>query len=491
MTKAINLIFPHQLFSESALLNNGFECILVEEFLFFKQFPFHQQKIAFHRATLKAYENFLTQKGIQVRYIEAIDPRSKIEFLLKELAEQDVTEIHVIDPVDDWLLQKLTKVPPSLRLHRYESPNFINDTQDLQKFFRKDKSFFFQTTFYKGERKRLNILMQGADPQGGQWTFDADNRKKYPKDRAIPSISILPENPLWEEAIIYTRTHFSDHYGYLGKERYFPINAQEAEKWLNVFLQQHFADFGPYEDAIVSQESYLHHSVLSPLINVGLLNPKKVVNALLLHAKKHDIPLQSTEGIIRQLIGWREFIRGMYLAKGRYARSKNFWGFQRKIPPSFYDGTTGIFPVDQTIKKVLKTGYCHHIERLMVLGNFMLLCEFDPDEVYRWFMEMFIDAYDWVMVPNVYGMSQFADGGTFATKPYISGSNYLRKMSDYPKGDWEKIWDGLFWNFMDKQSAFFSSNPRLVMLVRSWEKMDPAKKETHLKTAQKFLATLD
>ena len=140
---------------------------------------------------------------------------------------------------------------------------------------------------------------------------------------------------------------------------------------------------------------------------------------------------------------------------------------------------------------MLETGYCHHIERLMVLGNFMLLCQFDPDEVYRWFMELFIDAYDWVMVPNVYGMSQFADGGTFATKPYISGSNYLRKMSNYPKGEWVTVWDGLFWNFMDQERDFFLSNPRLSMLVRNFDKMSPEKKEGHLQTAAKFLDSLD
>jgi len=181
----------------------------------------------------------------------------------------------------------------------------------------------------------------------------------------------------------------------------------------------------------------------------------------------------------------------MYEAKGSFSRTKNFWGFERKIPASFYDGTTGIVPVDETIKQVLKTGYCHHIERLMVLGNFMLLCEFDPDEVYRWFMELFIDAYDWVMVPNVYGMSQFADGGLFATKPYISGSNYLMKMSDHKKGDWQPAWDGLFWRFMHVNRDFFLKNPRLGMLVRTFDKMSDEKQQNHLQNAEDFLETLD
>jgi deoxyribodipyrimidine photolyase-related protein len=180
----------------------------------------------------------------------------------------------------------------------------------------------------------------------------------------------------------------------------------------------------------------------------------------------------------------------VYEQAGRKQRTSNFWNFKRKIPSSFYDGTTGIIPIDITIKKVLKTGYCHHIERLMVLGNFMLLCEFDPDEVYKWFMEMFIDAYDWVMVPNVYGMTQFADGGLMTTKPYISGSNYLMKMSDYEKGAWQKIWDALFWRFMHVHRDFFGTNPRLGMLVKTFDKMSEEKRNAHLETASTYLNSL-
>ena len=180
----------------------------------------------------------------------------------------------------------------------------------------------------------------------------------------------------------------------------------------------------------------------------------------------------------------------MYEARGSQQRTTNYWGFTRKIPHSFWDGTTGIEPIDSTIRKVLSTGYCHHIERLMVLGNFMLLCEFDPDEVYRWFMEMFIDAYDWVMVPNVYGMSQFADGGLMTTKPYISGSNYVMKMSDYRKGEWQAVWDGLFWRFMHVHRDYFTANPRLGMLVRSFDKMPSEKRRRHCDIADEYLSSL-
>jgi deoxyribodipyrimidine photolyase-related protein len=223
------------------------------------------------------------------------------------------------------------------------------------------------------------------------------------------------------------------------------------------------------------------------MLNVGLITPQEIIKKSLAFAKQENVPINSLEGFVRQIIGWREFIRGMYESKGTEERTRNFWGFDRKIPASFYEGTTGIEPIDTTIKKVLQTGYCHHIERLMILGNFMVLCEFSPDEVYRWFMELFIDSYDWVMVPNVYGMSQFADGGLMATKPYISGSNYVMKMSNYKKGDWQLIWDALFWRFMNVNRDFFTINPRLGMLVGTYDSMPIKKQELLMGTATRYL----
>jgi deoxyribodipyrimidine photolyase-related protein len=224
---------------------------------------------------------------------------------------------------------------------------------------------------------------------------------------------------------------------------------------------------------------------------VGLLTPDFVIDEAMAFASHNDIPLNSLEGFVRQIVGWREFIRAVYELKGTEERTKNYWKFKRKIPASFWNGTTEIEPIDLTIKKVLETGYCHHIERLMVLGNFMLLCEFDPDEVYRWFMELFIDAYDWVMVPNVYGMSQFADGGLMASKPYISGSSYVLKMSHYKKGDWCDTWDALFWEFMNKQRAFFSSNPRLGMLLKTYDKMSEEKRNNYKEVVAAFNAKME
>ena len=257
-------------------------------------------------------------------------------------------------------------------------------------------------------------------------------------------------------------------------------------------MKNRLDNFGKYEDAIVENELILNHSLLSPLMNVGLISPNHVINKAISYTKKNNIPLNSIEGFVRQIIGWREFIRGIYVSKGSEERTKNFWGFSKKIPNSFYTGETGITPIDSVIKKINDYAYCHHIERLMVLGNFMLLCEFDPDDVYKWFMEMFIDSYDWVMVPNVYGMSQFSDGGLMSTKPYISSSNYLFKMSNYNKKDkWIKIWDSLFWRFMDLHRTFFIKNPRMRMLVNTYDKMQNEKKTEMRIIAEKYLKSLE
>ncbi|WP_430908899.1 cryptochrome/photolyase family protein [Maribacter sp. 2-571] len=494
MTDApVNIIFPHQLFKEHPLIGNGYPIYLVEEYLYFKQYPFHKQKIAYHRATMKCFEAVLRQKKQNPVYVEAVDAISDIRKLVPHLKDQGFTEIHYADPMDYWLEKRLTEGcgQTGIKAERHNAPMWLNTREELSGFFKKDKKKFFQTSFYKNERLKRNLLIDSeGKPEGGKWTFDTENRKKYPAKKVPPHIQYPDTNGYYEEAKQYVGEHFGEHYGTLTEQQLYPNDYEGAQTWFNNFLETRFMEFGTYEDAIVASETILNHSVLTPMLNVGLLTPSEVISKSVAYAEKNGVPINATEGFVRQIIGWREFIRGVYLVKGREERLRHFWGFTKKIPRSFYDGTTGIFPIDDTIKKVLKTGYCHHIERLMVLGNFMVLCEFDPDAVYQWFMELFIDAYDWVMVPNVYGMSQYADGGLMSTKPYISGSNYLMKMSNYPKGEWQEIWDGLFWRFMHTHRDFFLKNPRLGMLVRTYDKMSDEKKQGHLQRAETYLKTL-
>ena len=493
MSLGVTIIFPHQLFKQHPAIQKNRKVYLIEEWLYFKQYNFHQQKIVLHRASMKFYEHWLQQQGYEVTYIESPTQQSDCSMLIEGMASQKITDIHVVDVVDNWLTKRLQDAcqKNNITLQVYETPNFINTKKNTDSYFNTKKTYF-QTDFYTWQRKQRSILLESdGKPIGGKWTYDAENRAKFPKKEKAPTLVFPKENQYIKEAKQYVQQHFGNNYGAVTNEHLFVVTFDEAEKWLDDFLKTRFEKFGIYEDAIVAKENVLHHSVLSPMLNIGLLSPMQIIDKAIDCSRQMNIPLNSLEGFIRQIMGWREFIRIIYEREGTKQRTTNYWKFTRKIPASFWTGETGIAPIDITIKKTLKTGYCHHIERLMVLGNFMLLCEFDPDEVHRWFMEMFIDAYDWVMVPNVYGMTQFADGGLMTTKPYISGSNYLMKMSDYDKGDWQATWDGLFWRFMHEHRDFFLSNPRLGMLVHMFDKMPAEKQQTHLKNASQFLTSLD
>ena len=498
--KEVTIIFPHQLFKQHPAVSDKRAVYLVEETLFFNQYNFHQQKMILHRATMKAYGTFLSEKKLVVHYIEAIDKLSDVSLLLQQLHKEKVTAIHIADVADDWLRTRIKKscAGCSIKVVEYTTPNFLNTMDNVKAFFDK-KSTYFQTDFYVAQRRQRKLLTDAnGQPTGGRWSFDADNRLKFPKTAKVPVVTAATGNSYLKEAKKYVAENYGTNYGEPDNFIY-PVTFEGAEKWLDEFLSTRFEKFGIYEDAMVAEEHYLHHAVLTPMLNIGLLCPQQIIDKALTAAVKYKVPLNSLEGFIRQIMGWREFVRIVYEREGSRQRTKNYWGFTRKIPAAFWKGSTGIIPVDKVIQKVLRTGYSHHIERLMVMGNFMLLCEFDPNEVYRWFMEMYVDAYDWVMVPNVYGMTQFADGGLMTTKPYISGSNYLLKMSDYKKAvsgtdpaeSWTAIWDGLFWRFMHVHRDFFLKNPRLGMLIKTFDKMPAAKRDQHLEVAEKYLAALD
>jgi deoxyribodipyrimidine photolyase-related protein len=467
MSSVASIVFPHQLFREHPAVMPGRIVYLVEEWLFFHQYRFHQQKLLLHRSTMRMYADYLIQQGYELRYIPATSADCDVRKLLGSIASEGIGELHYADVVDDWLQQRLVAgaAEQGMKLREYASPNFLESPADIADFFDRRKSYK-QTDFYVDRRKHHQILLDPAGkPVGGQWTYDVENRLKFPKDRSAPVVKLPGLNDYVREAQAYISQNFGDNYGSVQQPfaaGFYPTTYAEADAWLEDFLTVRFADFGAYEDALVLEETILHHSVLSPLLNIGLLSPRQIIDAAL--ARIDTVPLNSLEGFIRQIMGWREFIRITYVRRGRN--------------------------LDATIEKTIESGYCHHIERLMVAGNFMLLCEFDPDEVHRWFMEMYVDAYDWVMVPNVYAMSQFADGGGMCTKPYISGSNYLMKMSNFKKGDWQPIWDGLFWRFMHVHREFFLSNPRLGMLVRTFDKMAPEKQQQHLLAADRFLNSL-
>jgi deoxyribodipyrimidine photolyase-related protein len=478
------LVYPHQLFDPHPAVAGSDVVFLVEDPLFFRQYAFHRQKLMLHRATMKRYAREVLPKARHVDAHQLAHTGDVVPLVKKAKCGA----VRVVDPNDDWLLARLTAAcsAAGVKLTVLNDPHFLTPQTEIEAFTTGNEKLFF-TDFYIRQRKRLKVLLTpDGKPVGGKWSFDADNRKKLPKTVHPPAPTLPLENAYVREAREYVRANFPDAPGSDTPFTY-PTSAAEARAWLTDFLDHRFADFGVYEDAISTRERVLFHSVITPALNVGLLSPREVADAALAHADR--VPLNSHEGFVRQVIGWREFVRLVYRTRGRRQRTRNYWEYTRPMPAAFYTGTTGIDPVDHVIRGVLDTAYCHHIERLMILGNFLLLCDLAPDAVYQWFMELFIDAYDWVMVPNVYGMSQFADGGGMTTKPYISGSSYVLKMSDFPRGDWCRVWDALYWRFIDRHADFFRSNPRMAVMVGMRDKLGAKLKEHH-RAADAFLAKL-
>lgn len=488
------LIFPHQLHRDHPALAKTRPVLLVEDSLFFgdPHHParFHKQKLVFHRATMKTYASELEERGFSVHYKDYQSSQT-IENVLEKEAGKSTLHLHFIDPTDFLMEKRLKRFAEKndVELHPYENKSFLTPKKWNQDYFGSRKQRFM-ASYYKEQRRRLNILVDSdGKPDGGRWSYDEDNRQPLPENHTPPGDPRATAGEDVQEAIRYVEKNFADNPGSLDKFS-FSTSRRGALQWLRGFFETRFHLFGDYEDAISPEHTVLYHSLLTPYLNTGLLTPQEVVEKAIDYAKENQIPLNSLEGFVRQIIGWREFMRAMYEEHGVEMRTENYWNFQRRIPDSFYDGTTGIDPVDHVIRRVRDGAYCHHIERLMILGNFMVLCRIHPDDVYRWFMEMFIDAYDWVMVPNVYGMSQFADGGIFTTKPYISSSNYVRKMSSFKKGPWCEIWDGLFWNFIKQEEDFFRNHPRLGMMTRQLDKMGEAKFKRHQNNAEAFLRKL-
>ena len=478
------IIYPHQLFKASPAVKDDQPIYLVEEPLILTHNPIHRQKLIFHKLSLDAYERVLTDAGHRVTRL-TVTEHPTTDSMFARITKDGVRTVHVVDTTDDYLERAIAA--SGLERVWYESPLFILPKDEAIERFTTSKRFM--ASFYKQLRKDHDILITDTgEPVGGQWSFDADNRKKLPKNIELPGDIEMFGNAETAAAEAWADTIGAEVYGEAGC--WLPYTHAGAESCLQAFLRTRFTDFGPYEDALSTQGVRLFHSTLSPIINVGLLTPQRVLDTALVYAEEHDVPLNSLEGFVRQILGWREFIRASYEHDGRTMRQQNFFQHTCSIPKSFWNATTGIPPVDHTITTALQYGYTHHIERLMVLSNFMLLCETDPNEVYHWFMGLYLDAYDWVMVPNVYGMGQFADGGSFATKPYIRGAHYINKMSNYKSGDWEATWTALYWHFIATHKSVFENNHRLAMMPRLLDQMDEITRTEHLTRATQFLATL-
>ena len=499
----LTLILGDQLhrewFNPSPLqLAPGSRVLMIEDLAVASTYRYHQLRLLHTFVAMRGFRDALLERGLEVRYFElpASEGVSFWERLAAELgadSEGQGRELQVAEIADRRFESRLQQFcrEQELRLSVLPSPAFLESVAESRVWFEARRRPFMKT-FYERQRRRLGLLLEpDGSPTGGRWSFDSENRRRLPKgyvEPPLPAVTASPHEPAVRALI---RTHFASHPGELGP-LWVPFDHAGARAWLQRFLQERLDGFGPYEDALSQHHDTLHHGLLSPLLNIGLLAPAEVIEATLAHVQARQdaggpVPIASVEGFLRQVIGWREFVRGIDRAFGERQASSNFWNHQRRPAPCWYEGSTGLPPLDAAIERVNRLGYNHHIERLMVLSNLMLLCEIHPLEVHRWFMERYLDSFEWVMGPNVYGMGQMSDGGIFATKPYICGSNYILKMGDFKRGPWCEIWDGLYWRFIDRHRDFFQANPRLSMMVRLLDRMDPVRRERLGSSAEAFL----
>jgi deoxyribodipyrimidine photolyase-related protein len=499
--KTLLLVPGDQLFDPRSLLKPALTqaeiskielCFMAEDEGLCTHFRYHKAKLVFFLSAMREHARALEAEGFRVHF-ERLSATEKdtpyAEKLRRVLASEKITRVISFEIEDRFFEEEMQNLFAALGIeHRaLPSPMFLTSREEFLRYRKKQKKLFMKT-FYEEQRRRLGVLLEAdGSPTGGQWSFDEDNRKKLPKNYRPPVLPVPEASPEQREVRKLVAQRFQDHPG-SADAILFPVRRADAVEWLDDFVKHRLAHFGDYEDALSSDHPFLNHSLLTPLLNSGLLTPREVLEQVLRHAKRSGkIPLNSLEGFVRQLIGWREFIRGVYRTEGERQEKANFWNHQRELAPSWYDGTTGLPPLDEAIRKALRYGYTHHIERLMILGNLMLLTEIEPRAAYRWFMELFVDSADWVMGPNVFGMGIFSDGGTFATKPYLCGSNYLLKMGYGPKGPWCETMDGLYWRFIGKNRDFFGKNPRLSMMVKLYDKIPDGRRRALEEAAEEFL----
>lgn len=410
------VILPTQLYNLKYFPKKN-NYILYEHPQYFTRYKFNKKKLILHRASMKNFFDLMKSNKYNIEYYEYTeDPLKKL------------SEYKLYDPIDHLILPN--------KYEKIDSPNFLINNKLIEKYRKKTDKFFFNS-FYNFMKDELNILK-------GIKSKDKENRKKLPKGHIVPDICKKYNKKYVDEAIKYVNKHFKKNYGNTDNFIY-PINENEAKDCLNVFIKERFKLFGDYEDFFDQEHDYMYHSFLSSSINIGLIHPSDIIKIIKKHEK--NIPINSYEGYIRQLF-WREYQRYCY----DYFNFKglDYFGNTKKLDKKWYNGSIGIEPVDFCINKAFNLAYLHHIERLMVIGNFMNLYGIKPKEGFKWFMEFSIDSYEWVMFQNVLDMVFFVSGGKTMRKPYISSSNYILKMSYYKKGDWSKKWDEMFHNFIKK-----------------------------------------
>jgi deoxyribodipyrimidine photolyase-related protein len=460
----------------------------------------HPKKIALVFAAMRKFAAALENDGWTVAYAQLDDTEnagSIVGELLRRAQQTGAQEVICTEPGEWRLINKLTHAPIKTRI--LQDDRFLASHGEFEAWADGRKALRMEY-FYRDMRKRTGLLVDGDKPEGGQWNFDHDNRKPAPGD-------IAPEGPLrfepdnvTSEVLALVEARFGDHFGAL-RPFWFATTRAQALEALDHFIAHALPRFGDYQDAMLRGEDFLYHAILSPYLNIGLLGPLEVCRAAEKAYRDGHAPLNAVEGFIRQIIGWREYVRGIYFLEGPEYAQRNALKQTRDLPAMYWGGETRMACMEAAVGQTAREAYAHHIQRLMVTGNFALLAGIDPQQVSQWYLEVYADAFEWVEAPNVVGMSQFADGGVIASKPYVSSGAYINKMSDYCKGCAYKVaqktgegacpFNTLYWHFLDRHRERFSGNPRMGNMYGTWDRMDADKRRVILSDAEAVLMRLD
>ena len=464
----------------------------------------HRQKIAFILSAMRHHAAALRDDGWCVDYVALDDPDSTGSFTGEvaravarhapdRLCVTEAGEWRVQAMLDAW--QTLFGLPVDVRA----DTRFLASHADFEDWAA-GRAELTMEWFYRLMRQRTGLLMAGDEPEGGRWNFDKENRKPAKADLLMPRPLAFAPDEITRAVLALVEERFGDHPGSIDGFDW-AVTAADAERQADAFVANALAQFGPYEDAMLIGERHLWHSILSPYLNAGLLDPLALCRRVEAAYHAGRVPLQSAEGYIRQVIGWREFMRGIYWHAGPDYVRRNFLGHTRRLPGWYWTGETDLRCLSEAIGQTLATAHAHHIQRLMVTGNFALLIGADPAEVHRWYLEVYLDAYEWVELPNTLGMSQFGDGGLVGSKPYVSSGAYINRMSDYCRncrydvskrvGEDACPFNALYWDFLARHEDKLRRNRRLAMPYRTWDRQSEADRAATRAQAAAFLAGLD
>ncbi len=466
--------------------------------------PHHRKKIAFLFSAMRHFAEELRGLGWTVDYVTLDDAENagSLEGEVRRALERHGAAGVIATEPGEWRLQTAMEgwedalgVPVKLLQDR----RFLATKAEFADWAKGRKALRMEF-FYREMRKRYGILMDGDEPAGGKWNFDHDNRKPADEDLEFPEPPTFQTDDVTREALDLVEARFPGGWGDLSPFRY-AVTRADAEAAADRFLRHALPRFGDYQDAMLEGERFLYHSFLSQYLNCGLLDPLELCRRAEREWREGRAPINAVEGYIRQILGWREFVRGVYWLEGPDYVERNELGAGRPLPAFYWTGETDMACIRAVVTQTREEAYAHHIQRLMVTGTFAMLVGVEPRQVHEWYLAVYADAYEWVEAPNVIGMSQFADGGVVASKPYAASGNYIDKMSDHCSGCRYKVRDRtgehacpfnpLYWDFMVRHRERFASNPRVARVYATWDRMKEEKRDATLRDAKSLLGRID